>query len=325
MEVVRYQDRDAADWGSLLRASKNGSFHLSREFLVYHGARFTDHSLLVRDGASLVACIPAAEMPDGVFFSHPGLTYGGVVIGASLYLTEFLRLFAAVVDYLLRTGFTSFVLRNLPPTYGRGLSHEADYAMHLAGARVRSFDVLPHVSPFHQVRYQHRRTRAVGKARKLGVRVGACEDLAAYWKILRDLLAEYGSEPVHSLDQITWLRSRFPAEIRLYGAWLEDDLVAGVLVFDTGTVVRAQYIAASQRGKSCSALDLVLDLLIRESVERGAYLDLGTTTREGGIRLNRGLSDQKEGFGARTVVQYSYELLLSDFRRELFVGAGRHG
>lgn len=313
MEIRRYEEAFQRAWDDFIGQSKNGTFHQSRGFISYHGDRFTDHSLMVLEEGKTIAIIPAAERDNGIFFAHPGLTYGGIVIGKDLFLSGYLNLFSALVNYLKGAGFREFIAKDIPPSYCSHPSGELEYAMLLAGAEVRSFDVLPHILPGEPLPYQQRRLRAIKKAEKQGVLTLTSDDLPAYWELLGAVLARYGATPVHSLNEILGLKHRFPSNIRLEIAVQESELLAGVLIFDTGRVERAQYIAASEKGRDSGALDLLFHRLIEYCREHNKTFEFGTTTLDGGRKLNYGLSDQKEGFGARTIVQYAYRLELANF------------
>ena len=86
-------------------------------------------------------------------------------------------------------------------------------------------------------------------------------------------------------------------------------VVAGALVYDMGSVVHTQYLASSDYGKQYGALDLLLRYLITQEYADRTYFDFGVSTENGGSYLNEGLIFQKEGFGARSVVYDTYEML----------------
>jgi hypothetical protein len=318
MEIVRYKSAKEQEWDDFLGQSKNGTFHQSRSFISYHKERFTDHSLIVYEKGQVIALVPAAEQANKIFFAHPGLTYGSIVIGKDLYLSEYLQLFTALIGYLKNSGFSKFIAKDIPASYCSHPSGELAYAMLLAGAEIRSFDVLPHIFPGEPIPYQQRRIRALKKAEKIGILTLESSDLTSFWELLSDVLARHSSLPVHSLEEILELKHRFPSNIRLEIARIEEELLAGVVIFDTGRVERAQYIAASERGKETGALDLLFHRLIENCRHRNKIFEFGTTTLDGGRKLTHGLSDQKEGFGARTLIQYSYLLELANFPAENF-------
>jgi hypothetical protein len=76
-------------------------------------------------------------------------------------------------------------------------------------------------------------------------------------------------------------------------------------------VARAQYIAADERARELGGLDFLFSYLITEVYEQKPFFDLGSSDEADGMYLNRGLIDQKEGFGARAVVHDHYELQLT--------------
>jgi len=172
-------------------------------------------------------------------------------------------------------------------------------------------DVLSVLPREERIPYQERRARGVKAARKAGVEIAESDDYTAFWKILEDNLhARYGVAPVHSLAEIELLRGRFPDAIRLFIAYRAGDPMAGVVVYDSPQVAHVQYISTSEAGKGCHALDAVFDHLLGRVYHEKNYFDFGISNEEAGRVLNLGLVEQKEGFGARTVVHDYYDLLI---------------
>jgi hypothetical protein len=93
----------------------------------------------------------------------------------------------------------------------------------------------------------------------------------------------------------------------LHEARREDALLAGVLVYDFGSVVHTQYMAASEEGRRLDALSFLLAELIGGIYADRAYFSFGISTEQEGRVLNGGLIAQKEYFGARAVVHDFYE------------------
>ena len=85
-----------------------------------------------------------------------------------------------------------------------------------------------------------------------------------FWQILKDNLhRRFGAEPVHSLEEITRLRTLFPENIRLFTAVVEGRIEGGTVIYECGDCVRVQYISASLRGKECAVLDLLFPIFAR--------------------------------------------------------------
>ena len=135
-----------------------------------------------------------------------------------------------------------------------------------------------------------------------------CNDFAAFWDILSaNLQQRYAVNPVHSLTEITMLANLFSRHIRLYAAYLDNEMVAGTVVYVMPRVVHVQYISASAKGKAVGALDLLFRYLIDEVFIDKPFFDFGKSTEDRGRRLNEQLIFQKEGFGGRGVCYDTYE------------------
>jgi hypothetical protein len=309
MRVERFTGAARGLWDELVHKSRSGTFLFLRDYMEYHQDRFEDHSLTFHDEeGALVALLPATRRGE-VLDSHGGLTYGGVVSDTSITAARMLEVFDALLDHLRQESFTLLRYRAVPYIYHRVPAEEDLYALTRNGASVIHRATLSVIDSRHPVEAQSRRRRGVRKALAAGVVCRESDGLAAYWSLLTRVLQEtYRAKPVHSLPEIALLQQRFPRNIRLFGAFQGESLVAGVLVYESPTVARAQYIAASEAGKGLSALDLLFEHLLREVYPNKAYFDLGTSESADGRDLNRGVLEFKESLGARTVVVDTYEL-----------------
>lgn len=312
MRVERYTEAARGLWDELVRDSRSGTFLFFRDYMEYHQDRFEDCSLIIREERGRpVALLPASRRGE-VLDSHGGLTYGGVVSDASLTAARMLEVFDALLGHLREESFTVLRYRAVPHIYHRVPAEEDLYALAQNGARVVHRAVLSVIDLRQPVAAQSRRGRGVRKALAAGLACRESDDLGTYWSLLSAVLWEtYGSKPVHSLEEIQLLKRRFSRNIRLFGCFQEAALVAGVLVYETPTVARAQYIAASEAGKRLAALDLLFDFLLREVYPSKRYFDLGTSESAGSRDLNRGVLEYKESLGARAVAQDTYELPIS--------------
>ena len=106
------------------------------------------------------------------------------------------------------------------------------------------------------------------------------------------------------------LKERFPNHIHLFVAKMNNDIVAGTLVYETESVAHTQYIASTEQGRSAGALDGLLRYVIEEVYAHKKFFDFGTSMNPGSEDINEGLTFQKEGFGARTIVYDTYEIKL---------------
>jgi len=124
------------------------------------------------------------------------------------------------------------------------------------------------------------------------------------------LSTRHDVEPVHTVEEMRLLAGKFPENIKLHLCYNAGALLAGAVVFVNHQVAHTQYLANSDEGKRCGALDYLLQHLINTVYSDKAYFSFGISTEKGGQILNSGLLQSKEGFGARGVVHDLYMLEL---------------
>ncbi len=311
MRVERFIDDLRGTWDELVGKSRRGSFLFLRDYMDYHRDRFEDHSLVVRGEHDKPVALLPAHQKDKLLDSHGGLTFGGLVPAPSLPVGTVLDVFEVLLRYLRLEGFETLRYRSMPHIYHQGPAEEDLCALARHGAQVAHRTVLSVLDTRHPAAAQERRRRGARKARAAGLTCRETPDLASYWSLLSEVLwTTYGARPVHSLAEIELLRGRFPRNIRLFGCYRGSEILAGVLIYESPTVARAQYIAASDTGKRLAALDLLFDGLLHEVFVDKPYFDLGTSESADRRGFNQGVLEFKESLGARAITQDTYELRL---------------
>jgi hypothetical protein len=321
MHIERYRESQQPAWDDFVRKSKNGTFLFFRDYMDYHRDRFDDYSLMVIHDHQIVALLPANRKDESIL-SHGGLTYGGFITDETMKLPKMLEVFDACCQHFQADGCSTLVYKTIPFLYHRIPAEEDRYALFLGGAHLLRRGVSTVTDGRCRPSFQERRRRGATKAAHNGLMVKQSEDWPAYWSLLTQrLYAVYKSAPVHSLEEIEKLRQRFPANIKLFAACEGDAIVGGVVIYETDRVSRAQYIAASERGQALGALDLIFTELLAGEYSEKPYFDFGTSDEEDGRRVNRGLIDQKEGYGARVVAHDHYEMRLDAWKPGQFAQA----
>jgi lipid II:glycine glycyltransferase (peptidoglycan interpeptide bridge formation enzyme) len=158
-----------------------------------------------------------------------------------------------------------------------------------------------------------RRKRGFKKALKQGLEIrDGAPFIDEIWRVLAaNLDKKHGVKPVHSSGEISYLQSLFPENIKFVAGLLNAQVVAGVTLFVTPTVMHAQYIASSETGYEVCALDALLEHCVEKAKELGVrFFDFGVSTEEEGRYLNQGLNQFKLEFGGGGVVHEFYELSL---------------
>nr|MCR5179840.1 GNAT family N-acetyltransferase [Bacteroidaceae bacterium] len=264
----------------------------------------------------LVGLFPANWDEEGhVVWSHQGLTYGGLILSEEATQQLVMQMFQAILQW-----YSDFlqakrmVYKAIPYIYSSCGASEDLYALFRAGARLRSRGVSSAVAMNNPLRMRKLRLRGAKKAIESGLYIdrmseGDWNTLEAFWEVLTEVLHTYHDvAPVHTVEEMKLLMTRFPQQIKLYLVRKEQEVVAGCVTFLTQRVAHIQYIAASEEGRETGALDLLFRHLINERFKQMAYVDFGISTEHEGQYLNEGLIFQKEGFGARTVCYDTYEL-----------------
>ncbi|MCH5327916.1 MAG: GNAT family N-acetyltransferase [Coprobacter sp.] len=309
IEIVRYDGSYRDVWNGFVRTSKNGTFLFERDYMDYHADRFADHSLLFYQDSRLIALLPA-NVSEGVFYSHQGLTYGGLVLGLRNTAAQVLELVQALLRYLQQQGFVRLVYKCVPHIYHRYPAEEDLYALWRSGAVLSRRSIATVVPGEQPLRFGETRRQQVQKALKQGYKIFPDNHFDAFWPVLEQNLQErYAARPVHRLDEIKRLHERFPENIRLYRVCdAAGATVAGTVLYLTGRVVHSQYISSTAAGKQYGAVDYLYDYLLHEAYAGVAWFDLGTSVEQGGLVLNEGLIFHKERMGGRAVMYDTYEI-----------------
>ena len=315
--IVPYDSARADEWDDLVARSVNGTFLHTRRYIGYHGDRFTDRSLVVTNPKGrLVGVLPAALVPGDTttVASHPGITYGGLVHDGSLRGEELLQALAEASAHFAAGGLTRFVYKAVPYVYHRVPAGDDLYALFRLGATRTRCDLSVSVDLAVAQEPNRNRRRNLDKARAAGLTVvSGPEWLPRFWPVLTEnLRSRYGVDPVHSAAEIALLAELFPAGIECQAVLLGDELVGGVVLYKTGTVVHPQYSAATPRGKEVAALDAAFTAGIDAARAAGArYYDFGNSNEDGGRVLNASLYRYKLEYGGGGVPYEFYEVALS--------------
>ena len=309
IEIRAYSAEQFDEWNAFVAQSKNGTFLFDRRYMDYHQDRFADCSLMFYLKGKLVAVLPAHRDGDSVF-SHRGLSYGGLILSRKISAAQVCQLFAQLNDFWRGQDISHVEIKSIPWIYHRLPSEEQLYALtKVCGAGIKSRDVASVVMLNRRLPLSQLRRRGVKKAVKAGAQVVEEDNFSPFWQLLEaNLMARYHTKPVHSLDEINLLKSRFPQNIRLFSAYSGSEIVGGTVLYIDGSVVKTQYISASETGRHIGALDFLFSsLLDRFAAEGYRYFDFGTSNFRTSDDLHKSLIFQKEGFGGRAVCYDTYE------------------
>ncbi|MCT4589750.1 MAG: GNAT family N-acetyltransferase [Carboxylicivirga sp.] len=306
-ELIPYSEECKNDWDQIVNEARNGSFLFYRDYLEYHSDRFSDASYLVKRKNKLVAVIPGNISQD-VFYSHQGLTYGGIIMLSAVTASDIISVYSLLNEELKNKGVRKVIIKPMPHIYHKVPSQEEIYVLFCIGAEKIGCNISSTIYQNNKIKFSQLRRRGIKKSKKNGVVIEQSDDFKSFWIILNENLRDsHNAAAVHNVEEIEYLFSKFPQNIKLYTAILDGQIIAGTVIYEMSHIVHVQYISANGIGKELGALDSVFDHLINEKYLHISIFDFGQSTEQNGKYLNEGLIFQKEGFGGRGAVYETYE------------------
>jgi lipid II:glycine glycyltransferase (peptidoglycan interpeptide bridge formation enzyme) len=322
VRIILYKDDYEKQWDDFVQQSRNGTFMQQRKFLNYHPqGKFQDCSLMVYDGKNqLSSVIPAAVKKDNetsIFCSYPGASHGGIIIHQKFDTSNALTLIPLLIEHCRSHGFKAIEIKLVPRIYHFRTSDEIDFSLRLNGflpditelataLPLKEFDNADCMMEKHAIRNKN-------KALKLGVTVKESDDFISYWRILEtNLKNRHNTSPTHTYFEMIDLIQRFPDQIKLFSAFYQEKMIAGVLVFLLNSrVINCFYICHDDQYQHLRPLNLVFSHLINWGMKEGFhYVDWGISTENQGKVVNTGLFKFKESFGGRGILRETYKLNL---------------
>jgi len=311
--IKKYDASHYSVWNQFVSEAKNGTFLFHRDFMDYHSDRFKDHSLLIFEGKKVVAIFPANELAT-VIHSHQGITYGGLVY-KEIKLAKVIEVFKKIVCYYYQNGFENMQIKAIPSIYHQKPADELLYVLFLMKAQLIRRDSLAVIDLRNELKISKGRMEGVAKGIKNNLKVVEEAQFDVFWNniMIPNLENKYKVKPIHSVAEITLLKSRFPKNIRQFNVYYNGEVVAGTTIFESNQVAHAQYISANEAKNELGSLDLLYHHLLTEVFVTKRFVDFGISNEYNGKKLNFGLSFWKESFGARAIVHDFYEISTKNY------------
>lgn len=312
--VKRYQESDYNSWNTFVTQAKNATFLFHRDFMEYHKNRFDDFSLMVSDGEKLVAILPANRAGENVY-SHQGLTYGALVLLPSFKLYNTIFVFKEILEYLNANYISKLVLKQIPSIYCDYLSDEINYLVHVCQGKVIMKHNISVISLANDLVFSKSRRECINRGKKQNLIIKEESNFEAFWNtlLIPNLHYKYNAKPVHSLEEIQLLKSKFPNNIRHFNVYSNEELVAGTTLFVTKRVAKPQYIAGSDNNNFLGSIDFLYDYLIKVIAQDKVFFDFGPSHENDGLQIVENINFWKESFGAHSLIQDFYEVETSNY------------
>ncbi len=321
MEVVQYNESYRDEWEAFITASINGNFLHTRAFYDQNPQNAqSDASLMFYRKGKLAAVLPAVQYTSEnttILNSHLRSTYGGYIISKKMGMTDAVEMVNNTIDYARNAGVNEIIIRNPFRILYNTISDETDYAMWRCGFSIKYreletyIDLKPVLEDIKRDFDKGTKYNTI-KAWKT-VSVKETEDFKGFWEMLTEnLLSKFGKAPVHTAEGIIALRNAVGRDsIKLFGAYLEDRLIGGCVVFTFKNTLHAQYIAQDNAYQEHRCINAVTDYIIDWGKQNGySYFNLGTGNDKQGMYINEGLTHFKESFGGRGVLRETMHIKL---------------
>ncbi len=304
------------EWDDFVWSTNNGTIFHTRKFLSYHPKdRFHDQSYVILKKDQPYALLPAVRVPynDQVtLFSHRGASYGGFVYPSDLSIRDAYDMVEALLATAADDDIEQIILTHPPAIYNQRVSNYIDFALYKHGfsylkREVSSMLTLESSIEENLEKFRSSTRRNYRKSVRKGVTIRQSQDYATFYKILKkNLKIRHNVQPTHSLEELEKLAQMFPDKIQLFGAFLENKMIAGVVNFICNqNVVLAFYISHDEAYQEYRAVNLLFYEIIRWSIQRNfKYLDFGIFTVN--EDPNFGLGRFKESFGSSGVFRDTF-------------------
>ena len=239
--------------------------------------------------------MPANKVGNSLY-SHQGLTYGGLVFTAKVKGAKVEVVLNAVLYFLKENSFETFYYKPIPNFYFPEGNNEIDFFLFKRGAVLDRKEMNLAVNLELPLQISKSKLKHFRRIEDLDLDIMEEEDFNPFWeKILEPrLLEKFNVKPVHTKEEILLLKQNFPENIRQYSVYQNDEIIAGITIFETENVVKSQYGATSKKGEEFRALDFLFINLIEKYKRNGKrFFDMGIVNEENESGYHSGLLKQK--------------------------------
>lgn len=308
--VKQYDKNDYQIWNDFISQAKNATFLFCRDFMEYHQDRFEDFSLLVFEDEKLISVLPANKSGNSIY-SHQGLTYGGLVYSNKLKSEKVEVVLDTILFFLKENSIKSFYYKPIPGFYFPEGNTELDFFLFKRGAVLERKEMNLAINLELPLRISKSKLKHFRRIENLDLDIIEEEDFDPFWEnILKPrLLEKFNSQPVHTKEEISILKQNFPENIRQYSVYQNNEIIAGITIFETENVIKSQYGATSKKGEEVRALDFLFINLIEKYKRNGKrFFDMGIVNEENKSGYHSGLLKQKEELGCTVYNQDFYKI-----------------
>jgi len=304
LRIERYNNTHKLAWDTFVNRLDTHSILFYRDFINYHQDRYDDFSLLIFKDNKLLSILPANIDANNMMHSHQGLSYGGLLFSTNTSFSFRVEQFSVLLHFLYKKNIQKLFIKGMPHCYANDSSDKLIF--HWLEAKTYRTDIYSYLPKGAYEKPNRNRLRHLENAKKQDIEIRRGKQFGEFWeKVLSPNLKDrFAVTPVHTLTEIEHLSEKFINEIILFGAYQNDVLRAGAVVFIHRDVVHVQY-SAGDKNRADGSLDLLIDHIIKK-YNTDKVFSFGTSSENQGKQLNGGLLYWKESFKACNDVQPFY-------------------
>jgi len=313
IHIVDFSKAEAEKWDKFIEKSYNGTIFHTRRFLSYHPEeRFVDKSLILKENGRWLGVIPAAERGKTIS-SHPGASYGGIVLAEPFSINKTYTVVHSLLSYLRDKKFKKIEMVLPPVIYHSTPCNYLDFVLMKENFSYKKRELsgyIPLISkPFNLFKREAR--TATRKAEREGLIVKEGGSLEEFYKILeKNLKMRHNVKPTHTLAELIKLKELLPKKVKFFSSIYKKEQIAGTLLFLANRrVILAFYISHKEEFQHLRPVNILFYHVIKWAYKKHyKFLDLGTFTLD--MEPNFGLARFKESLGARGIFRDYLELFL---------------
>lgn len=325
LNIIKYNDDHFETYEKFIQKSINGTIFHERKFISYHPVeRFNDCSLLIYDKEKLIAIFPAAVIQKDnikILKSHPGTSYGGLVIDQNLSYSEINQIFENIEEYCKINNIQFIEFRHSPRIFLNNPIDQLEFALiHRNYEREAEelstcykLDKIKYLSFDDYINYYDNKTNTKAKQnikKAISFRLQfqflkSDEEIKYFHQILTENLKKYNTKPVHSAEEIIKLKQLYPERVQLPVATIDNKIIGGFLIFNINkNGWHIFYSALDYQNLKYKPIHFCLFKLKKYLSEMSyGYLNYGISTENSGKYINQSLLSFKESFNGIGVIR----------------------
>ena len=244
IEILKYSHNMGSQWDGFVQASKNGTIFHTRKFLSYHISReFNDHSLCFKKKNKLIAVFPAAIIKENnqkILFSHPGASFGGLVVHNNLSMNDLFYIIDKIEDNAKKNNIQEIRIIPTPLIYNHmhdeSLLYGLKWKNYLEKEQYYSSIIPINANIKNQCELICKKNN---RSHDFYDKIIKTNNLAICWddgfddfySLLVKDKKKHGAIPTHSLKEIKNLKKIIPNSIKLLTIKKNTQILGGSLLF----------------------------------------------------------------------------------------------